>query len=122
ELGDYNLYASDAALREAVVREGASGREQELTEYGAWLGTAEAADLARQANVDPPCAERFDRRGFRVDKVHFHPAWHVFMQKAFSHGMHCSAWTSSEPGPQVARAAFYLLHGQIEAGTLCPLT
>ncbi|WP_017525170.1 isovaleryl-CoA dehydrogenase [Pusillimonas noertemannii] len=122
ELGDYNLYESDPALREAVAREGASAREHEFIEYGAWLGTAEAAELARQANANPPWAERFDRRGFRVDKVHFHPAWHVFMGKAFSWGMHCGAWSSAEPGPQVARAAFYLLHGQIEAGTLCPLT
>src|SRR5690606_37691120 len=44
------------------------------------------------------------------------------MREAVSHGLHCSAWSSLEPGPQVSRAALYLLHGQIEAGTLCPLT
>lgn len=122
ELGDYNLYASDHALQEAVRREGAAAREGELTECGAWLGTAEAFALARQANTHPPCAERFDRRGFRVDRVEFHPAWHVFMEKAFARGLHCGAWIATESAPQVTRAAFYLLHGQVEAGTLCPLT
>ncbi|WP_397474868.1 isovaleryl-CoA dehydrogenase [Pusillimonas sp.] len=122
ELDGYNLYASDAALQEAVRREGASTHESSLSDYGAWLGTAEAAALARQANSRAPVAERFDQHGYRVDRVLYDSAWHVFMEKAFSRGMHCGAWSSSEPGRHVARAAYYLLHGQVEAGTLCPLT
>lgn len=122
ELGDYNLYASDSALQEGVRREGAAQHEAALAEYGAWLGTDEASALARQANVQAPTAERFDRHGYRVDRVQYHPAWHVFMEHAFRRGMHCGAWSSADPGRHVARAAFYLLHGQIEAGTLCPLT
>ena len=122
ELGDYNLYTADTALQEGVRREGASAHEASLTEYGAWLGTAQAQALARQANELEPRAECFDPRGYRVDRVHYHPAWHVFMEKAFAQGMHCSAWESAGGGEQVARAASYLLHGQVEAGTLCPLT
>jgi len=122
ELAEYNLYQADTALQKGVAREGALAHEPSLIEYGAWLGTPEAAYLARLANTQGPQAERFDTRGFRVDRVHFHPAWHVFMKKAFAQGMHCSAWPPTTPGAQVARAASYLLHGQIEAGTLCPLT
>lgn len=122
ELYGYNLYASDAALQEAVRREGASAHEADLAGYGAWLGTAEAAALGRQANMRAPVAERFDQHGYRIDRVVYDQAWHVFMEKAFSRGMHCGAWKSSEAGRHVARAANYLLHGQIEAGTLCPLT
>src|SRR5690606_28966106 len=37
-------------------------------------------------------------------------------------GLHCGAWANSGKGAHVGRAAAFLLHGQIEAGTLCPLT
>src|SRR5690606_2822115 len=33
-----------------------------------------------------------------------------------------SAWSSPGQGAHVARAAAYLMHGQVEAGSLCPLT
>src|SRR3546814_362339 len=41
---------------------------------------------------------------------------------AFEQGMHAGAWSDPGPGAQVGRAATYLLHGQIEAGSLCPVT
>jgi len=121
-LEGYNLYTADAALQEAVQREGAGAHTRVLIDYGAWLGTSEAAELARRANVRPPIAEQFDRLGNRVDKVFYDDAWHAFMKQAMARGMHCLAWDDPEPGGQVGRAALYLLHGQVEAGTLCPLT
>lgn len=122
ELEGYNLYAADAALQEAVQRDGAGAYTANLEDYGAWLGTAEAATFARRANVQRPLAVRFDRVGNRVDKVHYDDGWHVFMKQAMARGMHSLAWDAPNAGGQTARAALYLLHGQIEAGTLCPLT
>ena len=37
-------------------------------------------------------------------------------------GLHSRAWAQPEPGAQVARAAAYVMQGQVEAGTLCPTT
>lgn len=122
ELRGYNLYEADAALREAVLREGAGVLEPGLSAYGGWLGSDEAADLARRANHNRPELEAFDRWGRRVDQVRFDPAWHELMGKAFAQGMHVGAWPEPRSGWPVARAAYYLLHGQIEAGTLCPVT
>lgn len=122
DLGDYNLYTSDTALQEGVRREGAQWHEQALSHYGFRLGLKETMALAHDANRYGPELQSFDRQGRRVDRVNFHPDWHRFMRMGFLQGMHCSAWAAPQPGAQVARAAAYLMHGQIEAGTLCPIT
>jgi putative acyl-CoA dehydrogenase len=36
--------------------------------------------------------------------------------------VHCAPWLEARAGAQVARAAAYLLHAQVENGTQCPLT
>ena len=41
DLGDYNLYTSDAALQEGVLREGGAAHSETLHHYGARLGLAE---------------------------------------------------------------------------------
>ncbi len=122
ELGDYNLYASDIALQEGVRREGAQWHGESLTHYGMRLGLRETFALAHDVNRCKPELETFDRQGRRVDRVRFHPGWHRFMRMTFLQGMHCSAWSAPRAGAQVARAAAYLLHGQVEAGSLCPTT
>lgn len=122
DLVDYNLYSTDIALQEAVQREGASSETPGLEQYGAMLGQAELISLAAQANHNPPELRAFDRVGHRLDQVAFDPGWHRFMSMGFEQGMHCSAWSAPGPGAHAARAARYILHGQIEAGSLCPLT
>lgn len=37
-------------------------------------------------------------------------------------GLHSRAWAQPVPGAHVARAAAYLMQGQVEAGTLCSTT
>lgn len=114
DLADFNLYAADTVLQEAVVREGAAAARQALSEYGSELGRADIIALAREADRVPPQMHAFDRQGHRVDTVQFHPAWHQFLRMGVSHGLHRPA--------SVARAAAFLMHGQVEAGSLCPLT
>lgn len=121
-LGDYNLYLGDIALQEAVEREGGEGHRDTLVRHGARLGLHETAVLAHEANRHPPELESFDPQGRRVDRVRFHPAWHRFMRLAMMHGLHSSAWSSPGQGAHVARAAAFMMHGQIEAGSLCPVT
>jgi putative acyl-CoA dehydrogenase len=123
-LTDYNLFASDVALQEAVQREGASWAAPELTSAGAELGTCTLFEHARLANRFPPVLHNFDARGIRIDSVEFHPSWHALMRGITARGYHSSPWSQdgAAPGAHTARAAGYLMQAQIESGTLCPTT
>jgi putative acyl-CoA dehydrogenase len=125
-LTDYNLFAADLALREAVQREGAGDAAAELAGAGAALGTAAVFEDGRLANRNPPILHTFDGRGERIDAVEFHPSWHTLMQGIAARGYHSGPWVRVDgravPGAHVARAAGYLLQAQVECGTLCPTT
>jgi putative acyl-CoA dehydrogenase len=121
-LTDYNLYDADAALKEAVTREGAGWAEESLRGFGARLGTADYLKLGELANRYPPELDTHDRFGHRVDAVSFHPAYHELMRVAIGEGLHASHWTEPGPGAQVARAARFYLQSQVEAGHGCPIT
>jgi putative acyl-CoA dehydrogenase len=119
---DINLFDCDPALREALEREGAGWAAPGLSVLGARLGTSAMLELARLANVHPPVLQGFDSRGRRVDEVAFHPAWHALMAQLIEAGAHAAPWAQPQPGAQVARAAQYLLFGQVENGSQCPVT
>ena len=121
-LGDFNRYDTDLALREGVLREGAVWADEALRGIGAELGRASGSEQARLANVYGPVLRNFDPQGRRIDAVDFHPAWAGLMQGIFRRGFHCSPWQQPRPGAHVARAAGYLMQGQVESGTLCPTT
>jgi len=120
--GDVNLFVCDPALREGVEREGAGWAVAGLQQLGARLGAAAVLDLARLANEFPPRLVSVDRSGRRVDEVEFHPAWHELMGLLIGHGAHSLPWEGGQGGAQVARAAAYLLFGQVENGSQCPVT
>jgi putative acyl-CoA dehydrogenase len=117
-----NLYVGDAALADAVAREGGAFAAAELERWGDTVGRAETWALADAANRHPPRLLTHDRRGERADAVEFHPAWHALMTLAAEAGEHCAPWVEPHAGAQVARAAMYFLHAQVENGTQCPLT
>jgi putative acyl-CoA dehydrogenase len=117
-----NLYRTDAALQEAVLREGAAHADAELARWGETLGSAESFALADAANRFAPRLVTHSRAGERIDEVEFHPAWHALMRMAAQAGEHSAPWTEPRKGAQVARAAMYFLHAQVENGTQCPLT
>ncbi len=118
----YNLYDTDQGLREAVLREGAAWADDALHGIGAELGQPAQRELARQANAFAPQWQAYDAQGRRVDQVQFHPAWHRLMGDIWRRGLHASAWQHPREGALVARAAAFLMQGQVEAGTLCPTT
>lgn len=122
-LNNSNLFLSDGALCEAVVREGAGWDSELLASIGQQLGTAESLELGRLANAWPPELLRYDSRGQRLDDVRFHPAWHLLMQGLCTNRVHNLPWEEeARAGSFVARAARFVLHAQVEAGTLCPIT
>lgn len=122
-LNNSNLFLSDGALCEAVSREGAGWDSDLLASIGQQLGTAESLELGRLANAHPPELLRYDPQGQRLDDVRFHPAWHLLMQGLCANRVHNLAWEQeARAGSFVARAARFVLHAQVEAGTLCPVT
>jgi putative acyl-CoA dehydrogenase len=117
-----NLFTADPALVDAVAREGAGWAADSLAALGDRLGQPEMFELARLANAHTPHLEAFDRTGMRIDAVAFHPAWHALLTGLIEAGAHAAPWADPQPGAQVARAAQYLLFGQVENGSQCPVT
>ncbi|MGG6100960.1 isovaleryl-CoA dehydrogenase [Pantoea allii] len=122
-LSNSNLFLSDVPLCDALLREGGGWDSEWLASVGRQLGSAESLELGRLANACPPELHRYDARGVRLDDVRFHPAWHLLMQGLCASRLHNLSWQPDVlPNASVARAARFILHAQVEAGTLCPLT
>lgn len=122
-LSNSNLFLSDTPLREAVAREGAQWDAERLASVGQQLGSSESLESGRLANAFSPELLRYDARGERLDEVRFHPAWHLLMHGLCANRLHNLPWQTDPPAAaMVARAARFILHAQVEAGTLCPLT
>jgi putative acyl-CoA dehydrogenase len=121
-----DLFSSDAPLRGAVAANGGGGESASLSAFGRHWGSAEMFALGRQANENPPKLHAFDSKGFRIDQVEFHPAYHRLMSESIAAGLHCSTWTDfgrhAPPPTEVARAARFYMAAQVETGHLCPLT
>jgi putative acyl-CoA dehydrogenase len=122
-LNNSNLFLSDISLTEAVAREGAGWDAELLASIGQQLGSAESLELGRLANANPPELLRYDSSGERLDDVRFYPAWHLLMQGLCANRVHNLPWQEdARQGSFVARAARFVQHAQVEAGTLCPIT
>ncbi len=121
-LRDTNLYQQDAALREAVGREGAAWAEADLQAFGQLTGSADMIELGFQANENKPVLYTHDNYGHRRDEVRFHPAYHQLMKTSLEHGLHASHWLKPQAGAHVARAAKFYLMAQVEAAHGCPVT
>lgn len=127
---DVDLLATDRALSDAVEREGAG--TVELVPLGAFAqtcGSAAMLEHATLANTNPPRLLAFDAKGHRLDRVDYHPSYHVLMETSVAAGVAAGAWPhlvgpdpAPKPGRHVARAARLYLAAQMEAGHCCPLT
>ena len=121
-LEDYNLFASDAVLREAVKRNGGAWNDEHALRFGEILGKSETLELGDAANRNPPILKTYDRFGNRSDVVEFHPAYHKLMRVSIENETHSLAWTSEKDGAYIARSALAFMKQQIDEGTSCPLT
>ncbi len=121
-LAGRNLYAGDAALRNAARTFGGEWVEAPLTALGAAAGSEEVMQWGEDANRYPPELATFDRFGRRIDEVKFHPAYHRLMALAMEHRIHSIGWAEKRPGRHVAHAAMLALQTQAEAGTMCPIS
>lgn len=122
-LSDYDMFASDLALKESVTRYDAAWALDRISRFGRYAGSAEAIEWAIQANDNPPVLSTHDRFGNRIDAVNFHPAYHQLMAKSIEFGVHALPWQEQERrGAHVARAALLYMDFQNEAGHCCPIS
>ena len=87
-LVDYDLFAADPVLADAVAREGGSWATDLLHTFGARVGSGEVIEWGFAANEHEPVLQTHDRFGNRIDEVEFHPAWHHLMDLSISNGLH----------------------------------
>jgi putative acyl-CoA dehydrogenase len=120
-LEGYNVFAQDAALVEALEREGGGWAADRCRMVGEIAG-GEAIEWGRQANENTPVLRTHDRFGNRIDEVEFHPAWHKLMEIAVAHELHCLPWRDPRPGAHVARAAAFMTLTAAEGGHGCPIS
>src|SRR5215472_1224838 len=118
---DVNIFTSDIALREAVIRAGGGAHSGRLEAFGARCGSSEVGEWAMQANKNPPQLKSFDRYGQRIDEVEFHPAYHSLMKLGIEAGVSSAAWSGVEAG-HVLHTALEFLMAQAEPGVCCPMT
>ncbi len=121
-LVDHDVFGTDRALAEALVREGAGWAEPELHDLGVLAGRAESQEWGRQANSNPPVLRTHDRYGNRLDVVDYHPAYHELMAVSVRHGLHAALWAQERPGAHVARAAKVITWYQVDGGHICPIS
>ena len=121
-LAGHDVFGSDRALTEALVREGAGWSAGALHELGELAGTPESQEWGRMANANPPVLRTHDRYGHRVDVVEYHPAYHELMSAAVAHGLHAAPWADDRAGAHVARAAKVITWYQVDGGHICPIS
>ncbi len=116
-----NRFSTDVALKETISYFSGSLHHKVLQQYANTLADEEVVLWAKQANTHVPLLHQWSATGNRIDNLEFHPSWHKLMGMAVQHGLHCHGW-SGQPNAHLLRAAKFYMHGQVEAGTLCPLT
>ena len=119
---DVDLLAGDAALREALEREGAGWALERVREAGVVAASAEAQAHSRRAERNEPRLITHDRFGHRVDQVELDPSWHWLLDGAVSRGIHALPWADPRPGAHVARAALEFVWTHANAGVMCPIS
>jgi putative acyl-CoA dehydrogenase len=118
---EVNLFTSDRALMEAAAREGGGVHRAQFEAFGALMGSAEVWRLAADAHKHPPELRAFDRYGWRIDEVDFHPAYHAMMRIALEAGISGAPWSGIEGG-HLLHAILEFLLAEVEPCVCCPIT
>mmetsp|Transcript_26721 Transcript_26721/g.44666 ORF Transcript_26721/g.44666 Transcript_26721/m.44666 type:complete len:685 (+) Transcript_26721:53-2107(+) len=120
-LEDFDVYESDSALRESIIKFGASHIDH-LQNFGHISGTSSVIQTAMMAESNRPVLKQFDTFGRRIDVVDYHHAYHKIMSHAISNGAAGHGFRHhGTAGSQVARAALIYMENQIEPGHCCPV-
>lgn len=120
----FNAFRSDPLLR-LLAEDLGDATLLSLDQHGRFCGSAEAHDLARLANTEPPKLRRFDEKGRRLELVDYHPAYHALMRRSIADGLHASLWSGPDEEDGFrhrARAVRFYMTAGVECGHLCPVT
>jgi putative acyl-CoA dehydrogenase len=120
-LTDYDAFAVNRPLRDALRFNAPSLDTQDLQQLGQVVGSREMQVHARLANVHTPQLHTHDRFGRRVDTVEFHPSYHALMSLAVKSGLHGTPWAGAAHA-HLRRAAGFMLFTELEPSTLCPIS
>ncbi len=121
-LENYNVFASDRALNDAIAHLSPDVSTGEITALGELAGRPDVIALGFEANEHPPELHTHDRYGNRIDEVRFHPAWHDLLRHATSAGLHGTPWRDAQPSAHLRRAVKFYVWGQVESGHGCPIS
>lgn len=98
----------------------------DISEFASWAGSDSTACLARDANSNPPRLDRWNRNGEEAPVTHFHPAYHILMEKMIASKVPTYNWENYSKGEIIGsgahRAALAYFAYQAESGTSCPMT
>ncbi|MFZ0091252.1 MAG: acyl-CoA dehydrogenase family protein [Solirubrobacteraceae bacterium] len=117
-----NLFELDAALSEALDRDGGGWGIPQVHEAGGVAGSVEALAHGRRAERNEPRLTTHDRFGNRIDAVELDPSWHWLLGGAVRRGIHGLPWREPRPGAHVVRAAMFTLWSNANAGVMCPVS
>jgi putative acyl-CoA dehydrogenase len=117
-----NYFEADAALQEALAREGGGWGVDRAREAGAVAGGVEAAEHSRRAERNLPILRSYDRYGRRLDQVELDPSWHWLLRGAIERGIAGGPWREQRDGAHVVRAALFMLWSNANAGVMCPVS
>ncbi len=117
-----NLFETDAALREALEREGGGWGFDRAHEVGEAAGGLEAREHSRRAERNAPILRTHDRYGNRIDELDLDPSWHWLLRGAIERGLAGLPWRDQRIGAHVVRAAMFTLWGQVNDGVMCPVS
>jgi putative acyl-CoA dehydrogenase len=121
-LENYNVFASDRALNDAIAHLSPEVSTAEIAALGELAGRPDVIALGFDANEYPPELRTHDRFGNRIDEVRFHPAWHALLRQATSAGLHGTPWQDAQPFAHLRRAVKFYVWGQVESGHGCPIS
>jgi len=121
-LVDYNLFATNRPLQDALKLNAPQLDTASLDALGATMGTAEMQAHARLANVHTPQLRSHDRWGRRIDQVEFHPSYHALMGAAVGAGLHGTPWKGEGVSPHVLFSADVTATTETEPSILCPIS
>ena len=119
-LAEYDPFAADLALQEALVREGGDWGRERVSELAAILGSAEALDHARRAQRNIPVLRTHDRYGNRIDEIEYDPSMHWMLRLGVERQVNTLPWREARGGAHVVRASMFHLFNQLDTGPCCP--
>jgi acyl-CoA dehydrogenase len=131
ETSEINFYTADPdlpfLLHQSLSTEDFERAQDILTELGE-IASKRMDKLAEVANRQGPVLQQFDKRGERVDKVIFHPAYHELEHIAYEdfaiaaccHREGALGWPGKVPQP--IKFALGYLGMQAESGVFCPVS